>query len=116
MPDGTGTSPQGGAAAEEATANDAAADGDTKTPRIVEDSKLPNATESPPPGEVITSRLPPEQLSLLLQVCLLSVYSAIVILSVCLPCPRGTGNTMIPTNASTCQTLHLRMELTDSSS
>lgn len=42
--------------------------GDLKTPRIVEDSKLPNATQSPPPGEVITSRLPPEQLSLLLQV------------------------------------------------
>jgi hypothetical protein len=35
---------------------------------IVEDTTLPGATEPPPPGDVIPTRLPPDQLSLLLQV------------------------------------------------
>lgn len=36
---------------------------------IVEDSTLPDATAAPPAGDVVlSSRLPPEQLSLLLQV------------------------------------------------
>lgn len=46
----------------------AAATGGGSTTLIVEDSTLPGATQPPPPGDVIESRLPPDQLSLLLQV------------------------------------------------
>lgn len=61
----------------DAAEDDAA--GDTGKDVLVEDSTLPDANEAPPAGEVITSRLPPEQLSLLLQVRLLARMCAMTL-------------------------------------
>lgn len=47
---------------------------------IVEDSTLPNPSAPPPPGDIVlSSRLPSDQLSLLLQVCSPCQHSARVV-------------------------------------